>query len=172
MEITNNNLTPKQKVFLDSLSDYLEIKLLYYGSILREDYIPGKSDLDIDIFTDNEDSTLAKMQHFLHISKKDFRKVVWKLRKDDRVATGYKLAYTNDIINAEFAIYNEKFKKYITEDHNNKIDLPFYVSFMLSFLKILHYRLQVLPTYYYKESKRNIFSFGLGQKSKDAYVVL
>lgn len=171
MENTNK-LTPKQTIFLNSLSEYLEIKLFYYGSILRKDYIPGKSDIDIDIFTDNEDSTLTKMQHFLHVKKNEFKRVVWKVRKDNRVTTGYKLAYKNDFINAEFAIYNEKFKKYILEEHNSKIYLPFYISFVVSFLKILYYELQVLPTSYYKELKRNLFSYGLGEKSKDAFIVI
>ena len=172
MENTSNKLTPKQKKFLDSLSEYLEIKLFYYGSILREDYIPGKSDIDIAIFTDNETSTITKMQHFLHLQKLDFKKVVWKVRKDDRLTTGYKLLYITDFINAEFAIYNEKFKNYIMEEHNSKIDVPFYISVALSFLKILHYQLQILPTSYYKDLKRKIFSYGFGYKTKDAYIVL
>lgn len=172
MENTNNKLTPKQKEFLDSLSEYLEIKLLYYGSIQREDYIPGKSDIDIDIFTDNENSTIAKMQHFLHVKKTDFKKVVWQLRKDNKLTTGYKLAYKNDFINAEFAIYDAKFKIHILEEHNGKNDLPFYITYLLIFLKILHYQLNILSTTYYKDLKRKLFSYGLGQKSKDAYVIL
>ena len=125
METPKNKLTPKEKQFLDGLSEYLDTKLFYYGSIQRDDYIPGKSDIDVNIFTDNESSTISKLQHYLHVRKKDFQKIVWKVYNANKVVTGYKIKYQNSFIKLEASIYNEKYKFIILKDHNSQLDLPF-----------------------------------------------
>jgi predicted nucleotidyltransferase len=61
METTRNNLTPYSKHFFDSLSNYLDTKLYFFGSIQRRDYFPNSSDIDVDIFTDNEPGTILKI---------------------------------------------------------------------------------------------------------------
>ena len=70
MENTKNKLPENVNVFFNKLSDYLDTKLLFYGSVQRGDYFPGSSDIDVDIFTDNVNSTVTKMQHFLYTKKK------------------------------------------------------------------------------------------------------
>ena len=69
MESTKQKLPENVTIFFKNLSNLLETKLLYFGSVQREDYFPGNSDIDVDIFTENVSSTLAKMQHFLHAKK-------------------------------------------------------------------------------------------------------
>ena len=144
METTKNELPKHTKRFFNQLSDYLDTKLLYYGSVQRSDYIAGKSDIDVDVFTDNEYSLMAKMQHYLHVSKKDFKKVAWII--SDRPIYGYKLKYENqkEGINAEFSIYNEKFKDSVLGEHNSQKMLPFYVSFLLYILKFFYYQFPLL----------------------------
>jgi predicted nucleotidyltransferase len=170
METTKNEFTTKQKQFLNSLSEYLEIKFLYYGSIQREDYIIGKSDIDVLIFTDNDKSTIAKMQHFLHVNKEDFKKIVWKLREHDKIVTGYKLIYENDFIKAEFAVYNNTLRQYIIREHNSKINIPFYIIWLLNLLKTLFYKLQIIPPYAYIHIKRFLFSYGLGYTNEKFFI--
>jgi len=171
METTKHKLTPEQKKFFDGLSNYLDTKLYYYGSIQRPDYIPGKSDIDVDIFTDNENSTITKLQHYLHVKKGDFRKIVWKVRRNNKLTYGHKLKYKKDFIKAEFAIYNEKYKPYILEEHNSKVILPFYCIWILNFLKFLHYQLHILPGTYYAYLKRKTINFSFGLDD-DKFVVL
>ena len=71
METTNNKLPDNVVLFFKELSEYLDTKILYFGSVQRGDYFPGKSDIDVDIFTDNEHSIMTKMQHFMNIDKKN-----------------------------------------------------------------------------------------------------
>ena len=82
METTKNDLPSDTKKFFYNLSDYLDTKLLYYGSVQRSDYVPGKSDIDVDIFTDNADSLKSKLQHFLHLKKNSFKKDLDYMRLD------------------------------------------------------------------------------------------
>ena len=52
METTKNKLSPETKQFFDKLSSYLDTKLYFYGSVQRDDYFDGKSDIDVDILED------------------------------------------------------------------------------------------------------------------------
>ena len=61
MDDIKNNLTQNEEVFFENLSLYIDKEIYFYGSIWRHDYIKGKSDIDIDIFTDNESSTIQKL---------------------------------------------------------------------------------------------------------------
>ena len=163
METTKNILPQNVKDFFYHLSDYLDTKFLYFGSVQRSDYVPGKSDVDVDVFTENEYSLMNKMQHYLHVPKKDFKKVAWIL--DNIPIYGYKLNYENNEkgIKTEFSIYNEKFKKHILEDHNKKQILPFYITILLYILKFFYYQFPVLDKKTFTVYKRFILNTLLGE---------
>ena len=174
METTKNDLPKKVKKFFYELSDYLDTKLLYYGSIQRSDYVPGKSDIDVDIFTDNEYSLMNKMQHFLHVDKNDFEKVVWMV-KGTTTTYGYKLKYTNESkkIYAEFSIYNNKFKDIISSEHKSKIVLPIYVTILLYVLKFFYYKIPLLDKKTFANIKRWIMNVLVsGSDSDDKFLVI
>ena len=81
METTRNELPPYAKEFFYKLSNYLDTKIYFYGSVQRPDYFPASSDIDVDIFTDNESSTISKLQYFLGVEKFKFKKFLYKLHK-------------------------------------------------------------------------------------------
>ena len=164
METTKNKLPDNVSSFFNKLSKYLDTKLLFYGSIQRNDYFPGSSDIDVDIFTDNVDSTVAKMQHFLQVKKKSFKKIVWRLSTTGKMVYGYKIMYKNTESNfsAEFSIYDNKYKKYVLESHLKKTVVPFYVAIMLYIIKKLYYDLHILSASWYRYLKAKSLSFGLG----------
>jgi hypothetical protein len=172
METTKNELPQKTKDFFYHLSDYLDTKLLYFGSVQRSDYVPGKSDIDVDVFTENEYSLMTKMQHFLHVSKKDFKKVAWIL--NGIPIYGYKLNYVNEKkgINAEFSIYNEKFKEFILLEHNKKQELPFYITVLLYILKFFYYQFPILDKKTFGFYKRFILNNLLGDPTNTRFLVL
>jgi predicted nucleotidyltransferase len=163
METTKNQLPINAQHFFYKLSDYLDTKLFFYGSVQRNDYISGKSDIDVAIFTENEHSTMTKLQHFLHVNRKDFKKFVWTI--NNTTVYGYKIKYENtekDII-TELTIYNEKFKEIIITEQKRKFKLPFYISIALYILKIIYYELHFLPSKTYDACKRFLLQRGLGE---------
>jgi len=172
METTKNDLPKNVKRFFYQLGDYLDTKLLYFGSVQRSDYVPGKSDIDVDIFAENEYSLMVKMQHFLHVSKKDFKKVAWIIK--DTPTYGYKLKYENEKegINAEFSIYNDRFKDVILAQHNSKHVLPFYVSILLYILKFFYYQIPLLDKKNYGYYKRVILNGTMGEEIDAKFLVL
>jgi len=174
METTKNNLTDSQKLFFDDLSKYLDNTPIYFfGSIQRDDYFPGKSDIDVDIFTDNEQSIINKMQHFLHAKKSDFKKFVWRLNSNNNMIYGYKIMFKNpeDNFNTEFSIYNENAKEDILNEHRYKMVLPFYINWLLIILKNLYYTLNLIDKHYFRYLKKKLLTIGLGLPDDDFSII-
>ena len=173
METTNNKLPDNIVSFFKELSEYLDTKILYFGSVQRGDYFPGKSDIDVDIFTDNEHSIMTKMQHFMNIDKKKFKKFIWRLNHNNTMAHGHKVMYKNEEqnFNAEFSIYNEKYKQGILKEHLAKTILPFYATWMLILLKFFHYTIPLLEYKTFSYLKKKILTLGIGLPD-DQFIVL
>jgi len=164
METTKHKLPENVKTFFNDLSKYLDTKLLFYGSIQRQDYFPGSSDIDVDIFTDNPGSTVSRMQHFLHVKKSSFKKIIWRLSHNGEMVYGHKIMYKNPDLNlsAEFSIYDNKYKKGVLEQHLKKTVIPFYATILLFIIKKLYYDIHLLPAASYRYLKMKILSTGIG----------
>ena len=173
MDTTKNKLSPETMAFFKGLSNYIDTKILFFGSVQRADYFSGLSDIDVDIFTDNEYSTMKKMQHYLHVPKKNFKKIIWHLDPNNRLVTGYKMMYKNPKkgILVEFSIYNEKYKEDVLREHNKKSVLPFYASWLLIILKFLFYKIQLLSKETFNYLKKKILTLAIGYP-EEAFIVL
>jgi hypothetical protein len=154
METTKNEITPEQRDFFDKLKNYINKPIYFYGSVQRNDYFPGKSDFDVDIFTDNESSTIYQLCNFLDLKKSDFKKFVYKINNE--VVNGYKVNYKDETkhFKIEIGLYNEKFKEIVIKDHLKDFELPLYVSVILIILKFLFYKLEIISKQTYKRLKR------------------
>ena len=172
METTRNKLTDDEYMFFKNLSGYLETQIYFYGSVQRPDYFPGRSDIDIDIFTDNETATLSKLQHHLHIPKEKFKSFVGKLN-NNRIVKGTKVMYKSqdEEFSAEISIYNEKYKDIVLYEHQSKSSLPFYITFCLVILKFLYYDLHLFPIEYYSPVKKWLLSYGIQLTNSDFLVL-
>ena len=156
METTRQPLPPATQRFLDGLSDYIGEPLYFFGSVQRFDYIPGKSDVDIEVFADDEQTMMRKMSIYLHVDPDAFEKVVWKL--DGRFVYGYKLQYTHKDIVAEFSLFNSRFKEAVQKEHYSKTDLPLWIIALLYVLKLAYYNLGIVPKHLYNVTKRFILN--------------
>jgi hypothetical protein len=161
METTKNEMPPYAKQFFDRLGKYLDTKIYFYGSVQRDDYFPMSSDIDVDIFTDNEYSTISKLQHFLGVKRQEFKKIVYRLHKSNKVVYGKKIKYSDPDNNfeTEISIYDEKYKYNVLEEHNSKMILPFYVSTLLIILKSLYYNLAIISKENYYYFKRFLINY-------------
>jgi predicted nucleotidyltransferase len=156
METTKNKLSPYESDFFNKMKNYIDKPLYFYGSIQRDDYFPQLSDIDIDIFTDNVNSTLNLIQNYLSLDKKEFKKSLYKMDKTNHLIPGYKNKYIDEEnkLTVEISVYDEKYKEEILKEHQGKFNLPLYITVVLVFLKILHYNLGILPIYYYSRFKK------------------
>lgn len=157
MNKIRSDFPPDLKKFFYNLQDYLDEDLYFYGSVNRSDYVHGKSDIDVAIFTDNEYSIITKLQHFLHVKRDAFDKIVWKL--DGKMIYGYKIKcdkYTDS--KCEIAIYNNDFKDMLLEEMKKYNTLPFYIAILLFIIKTLYYTFPILNHETYLAYKRYIFN--------------
>ena len=149
------------KNFFDKLSNYLNTKIYYFGSIQRYDYFPKSSDIDVDIFTDNEDQTINYLMNFLGLKKYEFKKFVYKLHQTNKLVYGHKVKYKepHNNFSVEISIYNENVKYEVLKEHNLKMDIPIYASFLLIILKYLYYNFALLSKSNYKYLKGLIINY-------------
>lgn len=149
-----DKLTQEQTLFFKSLSAYIDKPLYFYGSILRNDYFNGKSDIDIVVFTDNDKSTLSKLSLFLNIDKSQFRTFVSKHYSNYKINKGKKVKYQNKFVNAEISIIDENDKNTFLKLHSHQI--PLYISILLILLKFLYYTLAIISEDNYKIYKHKL----------------
>jgi len=154
MDVVKNKLTQNESLFFENLSLYIDKEVYFYGSIQRPDYIKGKSDIDVDIFTDNESSTIQKLCTFLDVKRSVFNKIVYKI--NNTMINGFKTKYKDESkkINVEISVYNDKYKNIVLYDHNNYSSLPFYVIIAIMILKFFHYTLGIMPDTIYRKLKQ------------------
>ncbi len=171
MNKIRDDFPPDVKNFFVKLQNYLDTDLYFYGSVNRPDYVHGKSDIDVAIFTDNEYSTMAKLQHFLHVKRGAFDKVVWKL--EGKMVYGYKIKcdkYTNS--KCEIAIYNNDFKQILLNEISVYNKIPFHVGILLFILKTLYYTFPILSPQTYAAYKRFIFNRIMVNKKDSVFFLL
>ena len=173
METTKNELPQHAKIFFEKLKIYLDLPLYYFGSVQRDDYFPGLSDIDVAIFTDNIKSVILKLQTFLNKDHSEFKTFVWRLNYDNNVVKGYKMMYREPEHNlsVEFSIYEEKYKNGILIEHNSRKRMPFYATWLLIIIKFLFYTLNIMPKEWFVYLKNLIFTKLIFFKEDD-FVVL
>ena len=173
MNKIRNDFPPDLKKFFNDLQNYLDTDLYFYGSVNRTDYVHDKSDIDIGIFTDNEYSMMTKIQHFLHVKKDAFDKVVWKI--EGKIIYGYKIK-CNKYINSkcEISVYNNNFKELVLDQMKINNNLPSYILIMLFLLKTFYYTFPILSLYTYNNYKDIIFKFNrrLINKQNSNFIVI
>jgi len=164
MEIPKHQLTDQQETFFNGIRIATGKTIYFYGSIQRTDYMPGKSDIDIDIFTENENSTIYALCNYLKKTKWDFQKTLYKV--NGNIVNGYKTMYKDEDrgIKTEISIYNEKYKSVMLKEHTNGFYMPFYISILIGILKWLHYDLEILPQKQYSRCKRFLMNENDEQK--------
>jgi hypothetical protein len=162
MEYTKHKLPDDVTIFLNNLKEYIGEPIYFYGSIQRSDYYSG-SDIDIDIFSNNVDELVIKLSHYLKTSKRRFKKVVQHLDISNKTVFGYKVYYDKNISSPiEISIYSTKDKQTILAEHSLKLNIPFYISWLLIILKFLYYTLHIVNDDYYKYYKKQLLSTCIG----------
>lgn len=171
MNTLRNDLPKNIKDFFNNISKYIDNELIFYGSVTRSDYVPGKSDIDVAIFTDNEQSEISKLQQVLHVKRDAFRKIVWKL--NGKMIYGYKIKcekYTE--INCEIAIYNNDFKEVLVDEFNKPLkNQSIFIFALLYILKTFYYHIPLLPEKTYINLKRIVLN-ELMEKKESVFFVL
>ena len=167
MDNIKNRLTDYKYNFLSKMKEYLDTEFVFYGSIMRLDYLENNSDIDIAILTDNPSSMLAKIKNYLNIKDTKIKKIYQTFNNQASLVNGYKFTY-NDYENNwgfDVVIYDEIYRDMIIKDIYYINNLPFYVTILLYILKFIYYRLHLITSTIFWDTKNMIFSLALSKKS-------
>ena len=160
MEDIKDRLGEYKYNYFNSLQNYLDTELHFYGSIKRVDYISNSSDIDIIVITDNVKSMLSKAQTYLNISKYRTQKIFQQHSVYDKgIVTGNKIKYKNDENGLEFdlLIYDNKYRKAVLQNIYDINNFPLYIIVPLYILKILYYKLNLISRRIYNNFKNSLF---------------
>lgn len=143
MLTTRNKFTEEQRQFLSTLGSFVGSPFYYFGSIQRSDYIVGKSDIDVDIFSYQPEKMAKRLLHLLCSPYVSIKRILFKF--DGNEVTGFKVKYkrppldptVTDVLKVEFSVYDEKDKQLILEKHRKQIFISPYISAILFFMKLL-----------------------------------
>lgn len=164
MEIPKHPLTSQQSTFFSKIRNILPDKLYFYGSILRQDFLPGLSDIDVLYFTkDNLKKTARylyrQLQQDTRATKVQLLHFLYHSSGTKQLISGYKVKYTNvtDGIVIELSMYDDKFKDMIIDEQMKKANIPFYIVWTLLLLKIIAYKYRLLPEDTFRWIKDRLF---------------
>jgi predicted nucleotidyltransferase len=176
MEDIKERLTEQNYYFLKKFQEYIGNELILFGSIKRFDFLQKYSDIDIAIISDNIENTLVRLKHFLNIDKTKIRKLFQKLPNTNNIVHGYKINYDNiDIDNnlsLEIMLYDEKYRKQIINSVNDSNNIPFFITYILFIIKLLHYELNIISNETLKYIKRSIMEPYFNQKLHDNLIAI
>ncbi len=164
METPKHSLTNQQSKLLSKIRTVLPEKLYFYGSILRDDFLPGISDVDILYFSkENLKKTVDELYRFLlqDTNKTRLQKLhfLYHSTETKKVISGYKIKYTSidSGVVIEISFYEFPYKEMIIKEQLRKADIPFYVVYSMLILKVLAYRYRILPENLFRWIKDRLF---------------
>lgn len=167
METPDQPLTMNQSIFLSQLRNEMNRKIYFYGSIVRGDYIPSLSDIDVLYFADDTKTECEKMLRFMKKNKKHenvrvkSKRFLYHSSTIKHIISGYKVKY-EDMENAvpiEVTIYDKKYEDAILAEQQKKSNIPFWMAWMLIVLKVLAYKFKFIPKELFKKIKEKLFIY-------------
>jgi hypothetical protein len=167
LEEIKDKLSKNQYDYFLQLKEKIDLPLYFLGSITRYDYIKGKSDLDVEVFTDNIDSTVLKIEYLFdyYQRKKDKKFIIFKINNNP--ISGYKYYFKDKKLDLsfDFTIYNKACKNIVLHHRIIEKNIPFLFGIFLLMIKILYYYLSVINNNTYSYIKKQLWRWYNPEKS-------
>jgi len=150
-------LDKKEYDFFCRFQQQLELPLYFIGSINRSDFMKGKSDLDIEVFSENVTSTKYQIEYlFNYYKKKDPKYIVFKIH--GMPISGYKYYLKNTGIFFDFTIYKKESQEIVLHQRKIENDIPLVLTIFLIVIKYLYYYLYIINSAQYSFIKKKFWS--------------
>ena len=130
-----HKLTPEQYIFFTKITNLLNGRIHFFGSICRRDFTVGSSDIDVQFFSENSQSDLLLLSHFLQENKVSFSSDFFKSDTDPlHTVSGFKytikMPFKSDIL-----VVDIKNEHILTLRNNRALNMPFIYLLILKILK-------------------------------------
>ena len=88
-----DKLNKNQYLYFLQLQQEIDLPLYFIGSIARSDFVKGKSDLDIEVFSENIKSSKLKIEAILKYYNKKNENRILTFKINDIPFSGYKYSH-------------------------------------------------------------------------------
>ena len=131
-----NKLTPEQLIFFLKLNNILSGRLKFFGSIARKDYRIGKSDVDVQFFSENSQSDLLILSYFLQENSVDFISRFVKFKPSPfYTISGFKYTIKNPF-KCDILVFDVNNEDALTTQHKRAVVIPFIYLLLLRIIKL------------------------------------
>ena len=159
MDITDieDKLTPEQLIFYSKINNLLNCKMQFVGSISRKDFTLGKSDIDVQIFSENSQSDLLLLSHFLQENAVKFSSTFFTLLYNKHTVSGFK--YTIEApFESDILVYDIKNEPILTLQFNHHVNVPFIYLLIFKILKFC-LKLKIISKETFRSIKSKIWNY-------------
>lgn len=158
-------LDKKEYDFFTKFSEQLELPLYFIGSIARIDFIKGKSDLDLEVFSENIHSTKCKVEYLLnyYYKNKEPKYIVFTINGNP--ISGYKYYFEGLDVRFDFTVYKKECKELLLHQRNIDTNIPVVLIIFLFMIKYLYYYLNIITNKQYTIIKKNVWVFYNSEKT-------
>ncbi len=156
LEEVKDKLTKTQYNYFLQLKEQIDLPLYFLGSITRCDYIKGKSDLDIEVFTDNFNSTILKMEYLFDYYQRKIERnyIVFEINNIPISGCKYYFKDKNRDVSFDFTIYNKACQNLVLHHRIIEKNISYLLSIFLVMIKILYYHLNIINNSIYSYIKK------------------
>ena len=156
LEEVKDKLTKNQYNYFLQIKEQIDLPLYFLGSITRCDYIKGKSDLDLEVFTDNFNSTILKMEYLFDFYQRKTKRNFIVFEISNIPISGYKYYFKDKQrdVSFDFTIYNKACQKTVLHHRIIEKNIPYLLSLFLVMIKILYYHLSIISNNNYSYIKK------------------
>jgi hypothetical protein len=129
LEDIKTKLNKNQYNYFLGLEEQIELPLYFIGSITRSDYLPDKSDFDIEIFTDNILSTKLKVEYLFNSQDKPGKIIYFYVNNQPVSGLKYYFKDKTRDIKFDFAVYNNECKELLLHQRKKKYIYHFFALY-------------------------------------------
>uniref|UniRef100_A0A6C0HNG5 Polymerase nucleotidyl transferase domain-containing protein n=1 Tax=viral metagenome TaxID=1070528 RepID=A0A6C0HNG5_9ZZZZ len=160
MDISNvaHKLNAEQLIFFLKLNNILNGRLQFFGSIARKDFTIGKSDVDVQIFSENSQSDLLILSHFLQENSVDFISRFVKFKPSPLYTiSGFKYTIKNPF-KCDILVFDANNEDILTMQYKRAIVIPFVYLLLLKILKVC-LKINLISQETFASLKRKIWNY-------------
>ena len=167
LEEVKDKLSKNQYDYFLQLKEQIDLPLYFLGSITRCDYIKGKSDLDIEVFTENYDSVALKVEHLFDYYQRKTKRNFIVFEINNTPVSGYKYFFKDKkrAVSFDFTMYNKASQNVVLHHRIIEKNIPFLFGIFLFMVKILYYYLSVINNNTYSYIKKYFWRWYNPEKS-------
>ena len=153
-----HKLTPEQLIFFLKLNNILNGRLQFFGSIARKDFTIGKSDVDVQIFSENSQSDLLILSHFLQENGVDFISRFVKFKPNPLYTiSGFKHTIKSPF-KSDILVFDANNEDILTMQYKRAIVIPFVYLLLLKILKMC-LKINLISQETFVSLKRKIWNY-------------